>query len=223
MSVAVTLDRAGRPITVHARRHLRTVLRSFVSLPCAQASCTEMPVVGDAIRLLQASATWATPACRSRSIPETAWPSSWRSTADPATASGARSRWASPSRSCACRSTAAFRSTRCRPTPARTSSSIPIEDAVSLVARLLDWTRRQIVPGRAGADARAASVAPGDPPASTARRTGPRGSTSTGTSGRSPTIRWPRSRGMPPTSSALAERTGWRRRHGSSAGRRGRE
>jgi glutathione synthase/RimK-type ligase-like ATP-grasp enzyme len=54
ISVAVTLDRAGRPITVHARRHLRTVLRSFVSLPCAQASCTETPVVGDAIRLLQA-------------------------------------------------------------------------------------------------------------------------------------------------------------------------
>ena len=54
VSVAVTLDRAGRAITVHARRHVRTVLRSFVSLPCAQASCTEMPVVGDAIRLLQA-------------------------------------------------------------------------------------------------------------------------------------------------------------------------
>jgi glutathione synthase/RimK-type ligase-like ATP-grasp enzyme len=54
VSVAVTLDRAGRPITVHARRHVRTVLRSFVSLPCAQASCTEMPVVRDAIRLLQA-------------------------------------------------------------------------------------------------------------------------------------------------------------------------
>ena len=32
VSVAVTLDRMGRPITVHARRHLRTVLRSFVSL-----------------------------------------------------------------------------------------------------------------------------------------------------------------------------------------------
>jgi hypothetical protein len=53
VSVAVTLDRSGRPITVHARRHVRTVLRSFVSLPCAQASCIEMPVVADAVRLLQ--------------------------------------------------------------------------------------------------------------------------------------------------------------------------
>ena len=41
VSVAVTLDRAGRAVTVHARRHVRTILRSFVSLPCAQASCTE--------------------------------------------------------------------------------------------------------------------------------------------------------------------------------------
>jgi biotin carboxylase len=54
ISVAVTLDQAGRAVTVHARRHVRTVLRSFVSLPCAQASCTETPVVGDAIRLLRA-------------------------------------------------------------------------------------------------------------------------------------------------------------------------
>ena len=54
ISVAVTLDQAGRAVTVHARRHVRTVLRSFVSLPCAQASCTETPVVSDAIRLLRA-------------------------------------------------------------------------------------------------------------------------------------------------------------------------
>ena len=53
VSVAVTLDRSGRPITVHARRHVRTVLKAFVSLPCAQVSCTEMPVVADAVRFLQ--------------------------------------------------------------------------------------------------------------------------------------------------------------------------
>ncbi len=62
---------------------------------------------------------------------------------------------------------------------------------------------------------------PGRSSGSTARRTGPRGSTSTGTSGRWPTIRWPRSRGMPPISWARAEPSGWRRRHGSSVGRRG--
>jgi hypothetical protein len=53
VSVAVTLDRLGQPITVHARHHVRTVLRSFVSRACAQTTCTEMPVVTDAVRLLQ--------------------------------------------------------------------------------------------------------------------------------------------------------------------------
>jgi glutathione synthase/RimK-type ligase-like ATP-grasp enzyme len=53
VSVAITLDRRGRPVTLHARQHVRTVLRSFVSVPCAQVSCTELPLVQDAVRLLQ--------------------------------------------------------------------------------------------------------------------------------------------------------------------------
>jgi predicted ATP-grasp superfamily ATP-dependent carboligase len=53
VNVGVTLDRTGRVVTQSARRNIRTVFRSFVSVTSAGVSYDGAPVVEDAIRLLR--------------------------------------------------------------------------------------------------------------------------------------------------------------------------
>jgi glutathione synthase/RimK-type ligase-like ATP-grasp enzyme len=148
VSVAVTLDRAGRPITVHARRHLRTVLRSFVSLPCAQASCTEMPVVGDAIRLLQGLGYVGHARVQVKVDPRDGMAKLMEINCRPGYRIWCELAVGQPVPLLCVQ---IHRGLPVDPMPPHAGPDVflnPIEDAVSLVARLLDWTRRQIVPGR---------------------------------------------------------------------------
>lgn len=150
VSVAVTLDRHGRPITVHARRHLRTVLRSFVSLPCAQTSCTEMPVVGDAVRLLQALGYVGHARVQVKVDPRDGVAKLMEINCRP----GYRI-WCEVAvgQAVPLLCVQIGRGVPVDALPSYAGSDVflnPVEDAVSLVARLLDWTTRQIVPGRGG-------------------------------------------------------------------------
>jgi biotin carboxylase len=148
VSVAVTLDHHGRPVTVHARRHLRTVLRSFVSLPCAQASCTEMPVVGGAVRLLQALGYVGHARVQTKIDPRDGVAKVMEINCRPGyriwceCAVGQPVPWL-------CVEIARGVPVEALPLHAGRDVFLnPVEDAVSLVARLLDWTARQVAPGR---------------------------------------------------------------------------
>jgi predicted ATP-grasp superfamily ATP-dependent carboligase len=146
VSVAVTLDRAGRPVTVHARRHVRTILRSFVSLPCAQASCTDMPVVGDAIRLLQALGYVGHARVQVKIDPRDGVAKLMEINCRPGYRIWCEMSVGQPV------PLLCVRIHRGEPVDAMAPHAgpdvflIPIEDTVSLVARLLDWTRRRVVP-----------------------------------------------------------------------------
>jgi predicted ATP-grasp superfamily ATP-dependent carboligase len=148
ISVAVTLDRSGRPITVHARRHVRTVLRSFVSLPCAQVSCTEVPVVADAIRLLQSLGYVGHARVQLKQDPRDGVAKLMEINCRP----GYRI-WCEMAvgqdvpRLCV----QIHRGADVEPAPPHAGPDVflnPVEDAVSLGARLLSWVGRRIVPGR---------------------------------------------------------------------------
>jgi biotin carboxylase len=150
VSVAVTLDRHGRPITVHARRHVRTVLRSFVSLPCAQVSCTEMPVVGDAIRLLQALGYVGHARVQVKVDPRDGVAKLMEINCRPGYRIWCEVAVGQPV-PLLCVQIARGVPVDAMPPHAGPDVFLnPVEDAVSLVARLLDWTVRQIVPGRHG-------------------------------------------------------------------------
>jgi biotin carboxylase len=148
VSVAVTLDRGGRPITVHARRHLRTVLRSFVSLPCAQASCTEMPVVGDAIRLLQALGYVGHARVQVKVDPRDGVAKLMEINCRPGYRIWCELAVGQPVPLLCVQ---IHRGMPVDAMPPHAGPDVflnPIEDAVSLVARLLDWARRQVVPAQ---------------------------------------------------------------------------
>jgi predicted ATP-grasp superfamily ATP-dependent carboligase len=148
VSVAVTLDSHGRPITVHARRHLRTVLRSFVSLPCAQASCTEMPVVAEAIRLLQALGYVGHARVQVKIDPRDGVAKLMEVNCRPGYRIWCEGAVGQPvPRLCV----EIARGIPVEALPAHAGRDVflnPVEDVVSLVARLLDWTGRQVTPGR---------------------------------------------------------------------------
>jgi glutathione synthase/RimK-type ligase-like ATP-grasp enzyme len=151
VSVAVTLDRHGRPITVHARRHLRTVLRSFVSLPCAQATCTEMPVVGDAIRLLQGLGYVGHARVQMKVDPRDGVAKLMEINCRPGYRIWCEIAVGQPVPQLCVE---IGRGAEVDPLPPHAGPDVflnPVEDAVSLVARLLDWTARRIVPGPGGA------------------------------------------------------------------------
>jgi Carbamoyl-phosphate synthase L chain, ATP binding domain len=54
VNVGVTLDPAGRPVTLSARRNIRSVFRSFVSVTSAGVNFDEAAPSENAVRLLQA-------------------------------------------------------------------------------------------------------------------------------------------------------------------------
>jgi predicted ATP-grasp superfamily ATP-dependent carboligase len=148
ISVAVTLDRSGRPITVHARRHVRTVLRSFVSLPCAQASCAEMPVVAEAVRLLQGLGYVGHARVQVKEDPRDGVARLMEINCRP----GYRV-WCEMAVGQAVPFLCAeiHRGAAVEPVPRHVGSDVflnPVEDAVSLGARLLSWAAGRIVPGR---------------------------------------------------------------------------
>jgi biotin carboxylase len=148
VSVAVTMDRKGRPITVHARRHLRTVLRSFVSLPCAQESCTEMPVVGDAIRLLQALGFVGHARVQVKVDPRDGVAKLMEINCRPGYRIWCEMAVGQPVPLLCVQ---IHRGIPVDAMPRHAAPDVflnPIEDMVSLVARLLDWARRQVVPGQ---------------------------------------------------------------------------
>jgi predicted ATP-grasp superfamily ATP-dependent carboligase len=147
MSVAVTLDRAGRPITVHARHHMRTVLRTFVSLPCAQVSCTEMPVVADAVRLLQSLGYVGHARVQLKEDPRDGVAKLMEINCRP----GYRI-WCEMAvgQDVPLLCVQIHRGMAVEPTPRHTGPDVflnPIEDAVSLGARLLSGAARRVVPG----------------------------------------------------------------------------
>jgi predicted ATP-grasp superfamily ATP-dependent carboligase len=148
VSVAVTLDRTGRPITVHARRHLRTVLRSFVSLPCAQASCTEMPVVGDAIRLLQALGYVGHARVQVKVDPRDGVAKLMEINCRPGYRIWCEMAVGQPVPLLCVQIHRGIPVDAMAPHAGPDVFLNPVEDAVSLAARLLDWTRRQVVPGQ---------------------------------------------------------------------------
>ena len=148
VSVAVTLDRTGRPITVHARRHLRTVLRSFVSLPCAQASCTEMPVVGDAIRLLQALGYVGHARVQVKVDPRDGVAKLMEINCRPGYRIWCEMAVGQPVPLLCVQIHRGIPVDVMAPHAGPDVFLNPVEDAVSLAARLLDWTRRQVVPGQ---------------------------------------------------------------------------
>jgi glutathione synthase/RimK-type ligase-like ATP-grasp enzyme len=150
VSVAVTLDRSGRPITVHARRHVRTVLRSFNSLPCAQASCTEMPVVADAVRLLQGLGYVGHARVQLKVDPRDGVAKLMEINCRP----GYRI-WCEMAvgQAVPLLCVQIHRGVAVDPLPPHAGSDLflnPIEDVVSLGAQLLSWTGRQLAPGRLG-------------------------------------------------------------------------
>ena len=53
VSISLTLDRRGELVSVQTRRILRSVFRSFSSVPAAQVSCEGMAGTADAVRLVQ--------------------------------------------------------------------------------------------------------------------------------------------------------------------------
>jgi biotin carboxylase len=53
VNVGVTLDRTGRAVTQSARRNIRTVFRSFVSITSAGVSFDRAPVIEDVVQLLR--------------------------------------------------------------------------------------------------------------------------------------------------------------------------
>jgi biotin carboxylase len=153
ISVAVTLDRDGRPVTVHARRHLRTVLRSFVSLPCAQASCTELPVVGNAIRLLQALGYVGHARVQVKVDPRDGVARLMEINCRPGYRIWCEIAVGQPVPLLCVQ---IHRGLPVEALPPHAGPDVflnPVEDAVSLVARCLDWTRRQVLPGPRGASA----------------------------------------------------------------------
>ena len=148
VSVAVTLDRMGRPITVHARRHLRTVLRSFVSLPCAQASCTELPVVGDAIRLLQALGFVGHARVQVKVDPRDGVAKLMEINCRPGYRIWCEIAVGQPVPLLCVQIHRGMSVDAMLPHAGPDVFLNPVEDMVSLVARLLDWARRQVVPGQ---------------------------------------------------------------------------
>jgi hypothetical protein len=127
------------------------VLRSFVSLPCAQASCTELPVVGDAIRLLQTLGYVGHARVQVKVDPRDGVARLMEINCRPGYRIWCEIAVGQPVPLLCVQ---IHRGLPVDPLPPHAGPDVflnPVEDAVSLVARCLDWTRRQVLPGRRGA------------------------------------------------------------------------
>jgi glutathione synthase/RimK-type ligase-like ATP-grasp enzyme len=145
VSVAITLDRAGRPITVHARRHVRTILRAFVSLPCAQVSCSDMPVVAEAVHLLQALGYVGHARVQLKVDPRDGVARLMEVNCRPGYRIWCEAAVGQPVPLLCVQ---IHQGVPVDPVPPHTGPDVflnPIEDAISLCARLLDWTKSRLL------------------------------------------------------------------------------